>query len=227
MAIKKDKIKLSKAIPDNAPAPRSGDGVLPNLLTNPIRRANTKDVGDSPPSAPTPVFLRDMFKMTKDGRTNNVIRPRFKDASELSYLLGEYFATKVRPVIDDDGYFIGYKWVQKVSVSGLANWLHVHADTLRNVKQKDEYHELLVMAKQIIEEYNEQLLLDNRNPGGVIFMLKNNFGWKDTQDVIVSQKSPFEDIKNPEEIRKKLYNSLGLIDITPTEIKENVEKVEE
>jgi hypothetical protein len=195
---------------DFAPPCRTGDGLQPKL----IHKATGKDLGESPPSAPDPAFLRDLFKIDTR-KTSSPLAPRYKNAQELSYLIGEYFATKVRPVIDEDGYFIGYKWIQKISISGLANWLHMTTERLRRIQRNDEYGDILTMAKQIVEEYNEQTLLDNRNPGGIIFILKNNFGWKDAQDVVISQKDPFADLSNPDEIRNRLMNSLGVIDITP------------
>ena len=60
-------------------------------------------------------------------------------------------------------------------------------------------------AKQIVEAYQEELLLTSRNPAGTIFSLKNNFNWKDIQEVNsnITAKNPLQELTT-EEIKQLL-----------------------
>ena len=83
------------------------------------------------------------------------------------------------------------------TVKGLACFLNVHYDTLidwqnadrvfigMNKDEIEEFSETVKMAKQRIEAYAEEELHTARNPNGIIFSLKNNFGsyWKDKVEV--------------------------------------------
>jgi hypothetical protein len=64
------------------------------------------------------------------------------------------------------------------TVSGLAMWLDVETETLRNYEKRDEYFATIKRAKQRIENQLEEGLFGN-NVTGLIFNLKNNFGWQD------------------------------------------------
>lgn len=50
-------------------------------------------------------------------------------------------------------------------------------------EKNSEFSDAIKKAKTKIEESLEQRLLDGKNVVGVIFNLKNNFGWKDQQQV--------------------------------------------
>ena len=179
---------------------------LKNLKRQEVVKMEKGKIDASPPSAPAPAFLRDLFAF-KNGT-------RFKTREELEYLISEYFASKVRPVVDEEGFFAGYKWIEKITFTGLANWLHLTTNQLKYYRGKPEFQAIFDRAKQIIEEYNEQALLDNRNPAGLCFIMKNNFGWKDSQDINVTQKHSLSEIIDPEERRQRLLNDLGVIDVT-------------
>ena len=43
-----------------------------------------------------------------------------------------------------------------------------------------------------MEDYLEKKLLTGNSATGIIFNLKNNFEWKDKQEVEVAQEKPFE-----------------------------------
>lgn len=73
------------------------------------------------------------------------------------------------------------------TVSGLALWLDVETDTLRNYEKRDEFFGTIKRAKQRIEESLETKLHGN-NVTGIIFNLKNNYGWKDRTDVTTNDK---------------------------------------
>ena len=47
-------------------------------------------------------------------------------------------------------------------------------------------------AKSKVEDYLEKKLLTGNSATGIIFNLKNNFEWKDKQEVEVAQEKHFE-----------------------------------
>lgn len=69
------------------------------------------------------------------------------------------------------------------TMSDLACYLDMDRKTLLNYSKKDKFFPTIKKAKQYIEGQNERLLLSGKNVAGVIFNLKNNFGWEDTQTI--------------------------------------------
>lgn len=69
------------------------------------------------------------------------------------------------------------------TVSRLAYELGCSRQTLLTYGEKDEFLDTIKKAKAKIEFYNEEQLYINPRTAGVIFNLKNNFGWKDKQEV--------------------------------------------
>lgn len=62
-----------------------------------------EDLEKNPPSAPSPEFIKDLFTTPKGVRP-----PRFSSRQELEQLIGEYFSSKIVPVVDDEtGVVIG------------------------------------------------------------------------------------------------------------------------
>ena len=70
------------------------------------------------------------------------------------------------------------------TVTGLALALDTSRRVLLNYEDRDEYVHTIKKAKLRIENGIEQRLFHN-NATGSIFNLKNNFDWKDTQDLNV------------------------------------------
>ena len=68
------------------------------------------------------------------------------------------------------------------SISGLAYTLGMTTETLRQYGNEDEFSATVKRAKQRVEMSLEQRL-NGKAVTGSIFSLKNNFGWKDKQDV--------------------------------------------
>lgn len=68
------------------------------------------------------------------------------------------------------------------TVSGLSYTLGMSTEALRNYQDKDMFLATVKRAKQRIEMNLEQRLA-GQAVTGVIFNLKNNFGWKDKQEV--------------------------------------------
>ena len=68
------------------------------------------------------------------------------------------------------------------TMSGLALSLGVDRKTITNYANKDEFFPAIKKARARVELALEQHLY-TKNVTGAIFNLKNNFGWKDKQDV--------------------------------------------
>ena len=90
---------------------------------------------------------------------------------------------KMQEAIDE--YFDGAAWVQvgdnnefRPTISGLAYALDMTTHSLRNYEEKDEFFTTIKKAKLRVEMALEERLYGN-SVTGLIFNLKNNFGWKD------------------------------------------------
>ena len=96
---------------------------------------------------------------------------KFNSAVEMQTAINEYFA---KCDAEDRPY----------TVSGLAVALDTNRQTLINYEGKDEFVDTIKNAKAKIEAYNEEMLYNKNIPTvGVIFNLKNNYGWKDKQEI--------------------------------------------
>ena len=105
------------------------------------------------------------------------------------------------------------------TMSGLALFLDCSRTTLYNydkelVKFKDisEDDKLRILnsvkrAKRMVEAYQEEQLFIGKSPVGTIFSLKNNFNWKDTQEINnntnISAINPIQQLST-EEIKQLL-----------------------
>ncbi|MEI4745892.1 terminase small subunit [Rhodococcus erythropolis] len=68
------------------------------------------------------------------------------------------------------------------TVSGLARALGIHRETLINYGERDEFSDSVRAAYERCHEFAETQLY-SRNSSGASFSLKNNWGWKDRQEV--------------------------------------------
>lgn len=71
---------------------------------------------------------------------------------------------------------------KEYSITGLANYLHTSRATLVDYEERDEFFNTIKAAKDKIEEFWEHMLI-GPNVTGVIFNLKNNYGWRDQQNI--------------------------------------------
>lgn len=69
------------------------------------------------------------------------------------------------------------------TVSGLAFALDMTRQSLLNYEEDDEFFDTIKRAKAKIEQFAEECLFMGSNTAGVIFNLKNNYGWKDKQEI--------------------------------------------
>lgn len=73
------------------------------------------------------------------------------------------------------------------TMSGLAFALGVDRKTITNYSHRDGFSPHIKKARVRVEEALEQRLYAG-SPAGVIFNLKNNFGWRDKQEIEHSEK---------------------------------------
>lgn len=96
--------------------------------------------------------------------------PVFNSVEELEKLIDDYF----NYCTEHNEYF---------TMSGLALFIGIDRKTLNNYSHKDAYFPTIKRAKEIVEHSMEQLLLTKDKPTGIIFSMKNNFGWVDKQEI--------------------------------------------
>ena len=76
------------------------------------------------------------------------------------------------------------------TVSGLAYSLGTNRQTLLNYEERGEFLDTIKSAKAKIERFNEEMLYNKDvSTTGVIFNLKNNYGWKDKQEIEADVKN--------------------------------------
>lgn len=104
---------------------------------------------------------------TKIGNTNAL---KYKNEKELQQGIDAYFED-----CDIKG--------KPYTISGLAYSLDIDRRTLLNYEKKDSYFPLIKRAKLRVEQQLEESLYRLGNNSGIIFNLKNNYGWKDQVEV--------------------------------------------
>lgn len=89
------------------------------------------------------------------------------------------------------------------TVTGLCLALDITRETLSEYSKKDEFSDTIKKAKLKVENYLEKSLITTGPATGIIFNLKNNFGWKDKQEIEHSGEvnNPFKDLTT-EELRQ-------------------------
>lgn len=80
------------------------------------------------------------------------------------------------------------------TITGLALALDVDRKTLNNYAERDEFFPTIKKAKLRVENYLEKRLIKDTSTTGIIFNLKNNFDWKDKQEIEHSGSLKLEDV---------------------------------
>ena len=107
----------------------------------------------------------------------------FETVEELDTKISDYFETNAYMGDGDDRHFAP-------TMAGLARHLDIDRKTLTNYANKEAYFPTIKRARARVEEFLEQRLYGN-TVTGVIFNLKNNFDWKDKQEI--EQKVEIDD----------------------------------
>ena len=99
---------------------------------------------------------------------------------------------------------------EPVSITGLAVFLDTTRETLLDYQAKDEFSDTITRAKNFIHSYAESSLWKVKSVNGIIFNLKNNWGWKDQSEVFQKDiPTGFEELSDDElnqkieELRRK------------------------
>lgn len=70
------------------------------------------------------------------------------------------------------------------TITGLAVFLDTSRQTLINYEGRNEYFDTIKKAKDQCEAYLEEGMMTNKlNPTACIFSAKNNYGWRDKQEL--------------------------------------------
>lgn len=80
------------------------------------------------------------------------------------------------------------------TVTGLAMALDIDRRTLLNYSDKEEFFPTIKKAKLKVENYLEKRLIKDSSTTGIIFNLKNNYDWRDKQEIEHSGKLKLEDV---------------------------------
>lgn len=121
-------------------------------------------------------------------------RPKmYTTPEEMQTIIDEYFDSCFtdNPILNDDGKVIGVTRVQirPFTITGLCIALDMDRDSLLNYEKVESYKEFfgtVSRAKLKCHNYAEELSLTSRNPNGVLFNLKNNYGWKDKTETALT-----------------------------------------
>lgn len=110
--------------------------------------------------------------------------PKYETAEELEQAIELYFET--------DAYIeSGENRMFAPTVTGLAYALGMSRQALLDYENNEKFLDTIKRAKQRIGVALEQRLYGN-NVTGIIFNLKNNFGWKDARETSVNAKVEYE-----------------------------------
>lgn len=108
----------------------------------------------------------------------------------------------------------------KPSVPGMGLWLGVDGSTVRKWRAGDfratTHFAVINKAMQVLEMlWNDWMQNGKINPASGIFIAKNMFGYKDTQDVVLTPNSPLDDGVSPAAIADKYKESVPDLDELP------------
>lgn len=113
--------------------------------------------------------------------------PLFSNAEELEILITEYFES-CKYKEDSEGKIIQIG--DTITITGLALYLGFESrQSFYDYEKREDFSYIIKKARLQVESSYEKRL-DNRNPTGAIFALKN-MGWSDKQEVI--SKTTIED----------------------------------
>ncbi len=69
------------------------------------------------------------------------------------------------------------------TITGLAYAMDTSRETLMNYEGRGEFFDTIKKAKDKCSLYAEEQLFLGKNTAGIIFNMKNNYGWKDKQEI--------------------------------------------
>lgn len=121
----------------------------------------------------------------------------FKTKEDLQEKINAYFASCYR--FNEETNI--NECIRPLTISGLAVELETGRQTLINYWESEEFFDTIKKAKQRIESWTEEQLYRNTQVTGVIFNLKNNYDWKDKQEIDQKTEHSFNELSN-EQVQK-------------------------
>ena len=126
-----------------------------------------------------------------DAFSRSVGRPKaFETPEEFAKAVGKYFGSITRTYEDKDGLkddngtpVYHTDFIEPPSIVSMCLYLKISRETWNEYSHKPEYSDTATYAKMIIESYLEGQLMTVKHVQGIIFNLKNNFGWAEKVDV--------------------------------------------
>ena len=126
---------------------------------------------------------------------------KFENAAELQIKIDDYFN-----FCDEKG--------KPYTITGLALALDTCRDTLLEYENRDKFADTIKKAKMKIHNYAEEACFFAKNPAGIIFNLKNNWGWKDKTETEVTVNTGLaERLQRAKERRNITAESIPVIDV--------------
>ena len=132
-------------------------------------------------------------------------KPDMTDPVAVNARIKEYFQL----CINDD---------MKPSVEGLAFAFGVHRKTLwawanniDSARMPEEVRNLIKRAYEILTVQMANYMQNGKiNPVAGIFLMKNNMGYQDKSEVVLTPNNPLGDQASPEELRQKYLEAAGM-----------------
>lgn len=118
-------------------------------------------------------------------------RPRRYDSpEEFEAAIEKYFGSISRTYPDPDGrkdnngdIIFVTEIIEPPTITSMLNYLDLPKSTWNDYCRQPGYSAAATRAKQLIEAYLERQLMSAKHVQGIIFNLKNNFGWAEKLDV--------------------------------------------
>ena len=169
----------------------------------------TVNTADMPAFVTSSVILHTPGLFEKGGPPGPAGALKIKTREELIDRILDYFNRISTTIVDEEtGVPIMSKWLTPPSFSGLALAIGISPNTLRNYQQRDEYSDVVLQARAIIESYYEESLNSRNRATGAIFALKQ-LGWSDNIDLNLTTTGVVEVCHTPEEIAAMLMNNFS------------------
>jgi len=111
-------------------------------------------------------------------------RPKkYTSVKQMQDDIKRYFNSCIKATEDSETGEITYKQIRPFTITGFALALNMDRRTLLNYEKDDKFFPTIKKAKLKCENFAEEQLFKSGTVSGVIFNLKNNYGWRDKQEI--------------------------------------------
>jgi hypothetical protein len=126
--------------------------------------------------------LQDKIKHYFD--TITITTPVFETIVDKRDDNGKAIETHREPQLNDAGeQVLNTSYIENPSILAMCRSIGITRETLCQYEKRETFSDTIKEAKARIEEYLENQLYRKDQVTGIIFNLKNNFGWKDKQEI--------------------------------------------